>query len=129
LLRVNKALLHVGALVEDWLTSVVQRSSSTLRNVSSHSLEGVEGELLTSQLLWLVKGNVERLLAPSDGAVVHLVDGTLGLFRGAVANETKSFGGSLLVGHDLAGLDGSPRSELSLESLLIDFVFDVLNVS
>ena len=100
-------------------------ASHALHPHAGHTLDVLGSQVSLAVLLPLGQGHVQRL--GDDDAAIHLSDGLGGLLWGREANESESLGATLLA-HNPGGGDGSIRSKLLSESLIVDGVIQILDI-
>jgi len=83
-------------------------------------------KLLATIFTALGNGNVQRLAA--DHLVVHFSNSFGGFIGRREADKAETFGGTLLVAHDLAAGDGAERLELNAKLLVVHIILQVLDV-
>jgi hypothetical protein len=83
-------------------------------------------QLLPTNLTTLRQRNVKRL--GTDNLVVHFRHRLRRLVGGGETNESKAFGSTLVVTHNLAARDGPEWLELCAEFVVIDVIFQILDV-
>merc|ERR1719438_312119 len=100
-------------------------ASHALHPHAGHALDVLGSQVSLAVLLPLGQSHVQRL--GDDDAAIHLSDGLGGLLRGREAHESESLGATLLA-HNPGGGDGSIRSKLLSESLIVDGVIQILDI-
>jgi hypothetical protein len=90
------------------------------------ALSNLALKLLPANFTALSKGNVKRLAA--NHLVVHLGDSLGGFIGSGETNETETLGSALVISHDLAARDRTKRLELATKLLIVNIIFQVLDV-